>query len=87
MPNIIKPKRSSVVGKIPTTNDIDIGEIALNMADSKIYYKDSNNIVKQITTDINNLSSVVISSPSINNILLYNGTNWINGSLNSIIEW
>ena len=37
MSNIIKPKRSDVVGKVPTTSDIIDGEIAINSADKKIY--------------------------------------------------
>ena len=36
-------KRSSVVGKVPTTGDLDYGELAINFADGKIYYKNSSN--------------------------------------------
>lgn len=49
MPNIIKPKRSSVVGKIPTTSDIEVGEIALNMADSILYFRNTSDEIKSIS--------------------------------------
>ena len=38
-------KKSSVVGKVPTTSDIDYGELALNYADGKLYYKKSDNTI------------------------------------------
>jgi hypothetical protein len=42
MPSILKLKKSSVVGKVPLTTDLDFGELALNYADGKLYYKKSN---------------------------------------------
>lgn len=36
-------KKSSVVGKVPTTQQLEIGEIALNLADKKIYSKNAQN--------------------------------------------
>lgn len=38
-------KKSSVVGKVPTTDDIDYGELAINYADGKLYYKKSDNSI------------------------------------------
>ena len=35
----IELKRSSVPGKVPTTNDLELGEIAINTYDGKIYFK------------------------------------------------
>ena len=32
-------KRSSVAGKVPTTSDLEIGELAVNLADKKLYTK------------------------------------------------
>jgi len=90
MSNIIKPKRSSIVGKVPTANDMEVGEIALNMADGILYFKNNLNEVKPIggaNASIDSLSDVVIASASTGNVLVYNGTNWTNTSLNSVIEW
>lgn len=36
-------KRSSVVGKAPDSSDLEFGELALNYADGKLYYKNSSN--------------------------------------------
>jgi len=37
--NKLQLKRSAVVGKIPTTASLDLGEIAINTVDGKIYFK------------------------------------------------
>jgi hypothetical protein len=39
MANIIKAKRSSVPGKVPTTSDLALGEIGINTYDGKAYIK------------------------------------------------
>jgi hypothetical protein len=49
----IKLKKSSVVGKAPLVGDIDYGEVAINYADGRLYYKDaSNNIKNFIDSDL-----------------------------------
>lgn len=45
MANVLKLKKSSVVGKIPAQSDLDYGELAINYADGKLYYKNSNNVI------------------------------------------
>ena len=45
----IKLKRSAVSGKIPGTGDLDYGEVALNYADGRLYYKNSSNTVSSIS--------------------------------------
>jgi hypothetical protein len=42
MPNKIQVKRSAVAAKVPTTADIDLGEIAINTFDGKMYIKKDN---------------------------------------------
>ena len=43
----IKLKRSEIPTSVPTTNDLQVGEVALNTVDQKLYVKDSgNNIVE-----------------------------------------
>ena len=42
----IKLKKSSVAGRIPNASDLAYGEVALNFADGKIYYKNSSNDIK-----------------------------------------
>lgn len=41
-------KRSAVVGKVPTVTDLDYGELALNYADGRLYYKASDNTIKSV---------------------------------------
>lgn len=41
MPSNIILKKSSVVNKVPLTTDLQFGELALNYADGKLYYKKS----------------------------------------------
>jgi hypothetical protein len=44
---IIKPKRSEDSGSIPTTSDLEVGEIAVNTTDRTIYTKNtSGNVIK-----------------------------------------
>jgi hypothetical protein len=46
MANKIILKKSSVVGKSPVVGDLDYGEMALNYADGKLFYKNSNNQIQ-----------------------------------------
>ena len=41
----LKLKKSSVVGRIPSAGDLEYGEIAINYADGKLYYKNNLNAV------------------------------------------
>lgn len=41
MPNTIKLKRSAVAGKAPAVGDLQLGELALNTTDGKLYTKKS----------------------------------------------
>lgn len=48
MASTIKIKRSAVAGKVPTTTDLDLGELALNTYDGKLYTKKSVSGVESI---------------------------------------
>jgi len=58
MASILKIKRSAVQGKAPTTSDLELGELALNTRDGKIFSSDgssifeigSNNAVSKVGT-------------------------------------
>lgn len=43
--NRILLKKSSVVGKIPSTSDVEYGELALNFSDGRLYFKNSDNSI------------------------------------------
>ena len=49
MATTIKLKKSSVSGRIPSSGDLEYGEIAINYADGIIYYKASDNSIRSIS--------------------------------------
>lgn len=55
MANKIILKKSAVAGKIPLSSDLDYGELALNYADGKIYYKGSDNLVRPFSSSSGSL--------------------------------
>ena len=48
MSNQVLLKKSSVVAKVPTSGDLSYGEVALNYADGKLYFKNSSNTVQPL---------------------------------------
>lgn len=52
MSNKIILKKSSVVAKVPLTSDLEYGELALNYADGKLYFKNSSNVVNSFAANV-----------------------------------
>ena len=48
MSTVIKPKRSETASSIPSTSDLEVGEIAINSTDQKIYTKKSDGTVVEV---------------------------------------
>ena len=48
MTTIFKPKRSEVAASIPTSGQLEAGEIALNITDGKFYTKTTAGVVKEV---------------------------------------
>jgi hypothetical protein len=48
MATVFKPKRSEVAASVPTTGQLEVGEIALNITDGKFFTKTSGNVVKEV---------------------------------------
>jgi hypothetical protein len=65
MANTIKLKRSSVPGKIPDPNDLDIGELAVNTADGVIYTKHSDNTIRTVSNVNAFISNVTLDTVAI----------------------
>lgn len=62
MASKVRHLRSSVPGKIPTPEQLELGQLALNTADGKVYMKMADNTVRDITTQIfKNLSNVTVN--------------------------
>jgi len=54
---VIKLKRSSVAGRVPTTSDLEAGEVALNLADAKIFSRDDNNNIVTLNPEVNQITN------------------------------
>jgi len=48
MSTVFKPKRSEVAAAIPTSGQLEAGEIALNVTDGKFYTKTTAGVVKEV---------------------------------------
>ena len=59
MSTLIKLKRSAVAGRVPTTSNLELGELAINTADGKIYIKQ----------DVGGIESIVEFSANANDLL------------------
>ncbi len=78
---VIKPKRTTSSGNVPDTSDITTGEMAVNLADKKLYVRDTgSNILELTTRTVTALDDTTISSPSNGQVLKYHaGTSkWTN---------
>ena len=63
MANKVTLKRSSVAGKIPQTSDLAFGEVALNFADGRLYYKNSSNAIN-FFEEVNSFQNIAVSGES-----------------------
>jgi len=59
--NVIQHKRSSIPARIPTANSLAVGELAINLADKKIYTKDGNGNVQQLNTAEDDVIALVVA--------------------------
>ena len=81
MANVIKPKRTTSSGNVPDTSEITNGEIAINLADKKLYVRDTgSNILELTTRTVSSLDDTTISSVSDGQVLKYNASSskWTN---------
>jgi hypothetical protein len=71
----ITPKRSASAGTVPTTSNLDAGEIAINLADKKLYVRDtSSNILELTTRTISSQDDSSISGLTDGQVLTYSTT-------------
>jgi hypothetical protein len=78
MATVFKPKRSEVAASIPTTGQLEVGEIALNITDGKFYTKTSSNIVKEVGgAGAVTLQGATNSGNTTTNDLVLNGSNLV----------
>ena len=78
MTTVFKPKRSEVAASIPTTGQLEVGEIALNITDGKFYTKTSSNIVKEVGgAGAVTLQGVTNIGATTTNDIILNGSNLV----------
>jgi len=81
MANVIKPKRTTSSGNVPDTSEITNGEIAINLADKKLYVRDTgSNILELTTRTVSALDDTTITSVANGQVLKYNSSSsrWTN---------
>lgn len=68
MANKFLLKKSSVAAKVPLATDLDYGELALNYADGKLYYKTATNSIDHIdsVSATATLTNKTLTTPTIN---------------------
>jgi len=86
--NVVKHKRSSTSGETPSASDLDVGEIAVNTADGKLFVKHTDGTVVEISGgggggSVSTLSDTTITSLGDGELLVYDTTSskWINQTL------
>ena len=50
MATVIKPKKSETAAAVPTTSDLAVGEICINVTDQKIYTRKSDDSIVVIAS-------------------------------------
>lgn len=73
MSNKIILKKSSVGAKVPLTTDLDYGELALNYADGKLYFKNSSNAIVSL--------GATSASDTLTNKTISLGSNTVTGTI------
>jgi hypothetical protein len=74
-------KKSSVAARVPATGDLAYGELALNYADGKLYYKRSDNTIQNIIPVVNPGTVTSVSGTGTVSGLTLSGTVTSSGSL------
>jgi hypothetical protein len=74
MANTLIVKRSSVAGKVPLSTDLQVGELAVNLADQKIYSKNAGGTVVQLGGGAGSGDVVGPASATDNALVRFDGT-------------
>ena len=78
MPTVFKPKRSEVAASIPTSGQLEVGEIALNITDGKFYTKTTAGVVKEVGgAGAVTLQGVTNIGATTTNDIILNGSNLV----------
>jgi len=88
MTTVFKPKRSEVAAAIPTSGQLEAGEIAINITDGKFYTKTTAGVVKEVGgAGSVTLQGATNSGNTTTNDIVLNGSNLVfEGSIENAFE-
>ena len=88
MPTVFKPKRSEVAAAIPTSGQLEAGEIAINITHGKFYTKTTAGVVKEVGgAGAVTLQGSTNSGNTTTNDIVLNGSNLVfEGSIENAFE-
>ena len=84
MAQVVKLKRTSVQGKVPSTSNLDLGELAINTFDGRIFFEKDNgtpSIEHVVTTNSDTTGSLNIYGDVTASNLLITGDTIVSGNL------
>lgn len=74
-------KHSTTAGAVPTASQLEVGELAVNTADNKVFTKHTDGSIRQVAgsgaTQLAELLDVSNNAPATGQLLRFNGTEWI----------
>lgn len=72
MPVPIKPKKTVVPGRIPSTTDLSLGEICINYADRKVYgrHPQSGAVIQLTATPRNEIPAILVHAVDGNDLFI-----------------
>jgi hypothetical protein len=78
MTTVIKPKRSTVPSSVPTAGNLEVGELAINIPDGKLYTKNTDGTIKELggAGSVTLQGATNAGNVTTNNLIL-NGSNLI----------
>ena len=88
MSTVFKPKRSEVAAAIPTSGQLEAGEIAINITDGKFFTKTTAGVVKEVGgAGSVTLQGATNSGNTTTNDIVLNGSNLVfEGSIENAFE-
>ena len=84
MAQVVKLKRTAVAGKVPSTSNLELGELAINTYDGKIFFQRDNgtpSIQQVLTTNTSTTGSISVTGDVSASNLQLSGNATINGNL------
>lgn len=86
MAQTVKLRRSSVAGNIPTTTQLDLGEVAINTADGKIYFERSGSDITVQAILTTNTTTPITGSLNMSGSIIVTGSVILNGTELSSVD-